>query len=310
MAAEQQSDTAPSATYDASRAARSWTRHAVVLALAAALVFAFWRSRMEWTPDMRLWRAVGDASFVLLALALAVGPLAVVWPRARPLVAWRRALGVGSALVASLHSYLVWDGWALWSLRRFFGYQNLSQAGGPDNIMVDPGFGLSNLMGTVALAWMLIIAATSSDRALRRLGARAWKYVQGFAYVVFYLVGLHVAYFLFLHYEPSVVSLVFQKATPEPNWARPWFVLAVLAVLGLQLAAFAKQVRRREAPSGRQRSRRRDAGPESGPQREAGRPAEAVGQPGVRPAGGGRPAAGAPPGPEAAAAAETGHPQP
>jgi methionine sulfoxide reductase heme-binding subunit len=223
-----------------------WLRHAIALAAAALLAFVFWRSRMDWAPEMRLWRAVGDAAFVLLALALIIGPLAVLAPRTARLVAWRRHLGVASALTAAVHAYLVWDGWALWSVRRFFGFQDLSEAGGPDNVLVDPGFGLANLVGLVALAWALIIAATSSDWAMRRLGARAWKYVQQFAYLVFYLSGLHAAYFLFLHYELSLVNLVFQKRVPDPNWARPYFVLLVVLVLVLQLAAFAKNVRPRK----------------------------------------------------------------
>lgn len=241
----------PDSPPPSARSHARWTRHAAVLALAGALVWAFWRSRMEWTADMRLWRAVGDAAFVLLSFTLATGPLAALWPRARRLLAWRRSFGVTAALAAALHAYLVWDGWALWSLRRLFGYQDLSEAGGPDNVLVDPGFGLANLVGIVALAWALLIAAISSDHALRLLGQRSWKFVQQFAYVVFYLTGLHAAYFLFLHYELSLVNLVFRKGVPEPNWFRAWFVLIVVAVFVLQLAAFVRQVQRDRAQAGR-----------------------------------------------------------
>ena len=224
-----------------------WLRYATALLASALLTLAFWRSRMEWTPDMRLWRAVGDAAFILLWLALLLGPMAVLRPKSARLMVYRRHLGVVSAITAAIHAYLIWDGWALWSVRRLFGYQDLRPAGGPDDVLVDPGFGLANLLGIVALGWMLIIAATSSGWALQRLGTRAWKYVQQFAYLVFYLAGLHSAYFLFLHYELGLVNLVFQKDVPEPNWARPWFVLAVGLLLGLQLTAFAKTVRRRKA---------------------------------------------------------------
>ena len=229
-----------------------WLRYATALLASALLTLAFWRSRMEWTPDMRLWRAVGDAAFVLLAVALLLGPLAVLRPKAGRLLVWRRHLGVASAITAAIHAYLVWDGWALWSLDRLFGYQDLSEAGGPDRVLVDPGFGLANLVGIVALSWMLVIAATSSAWAMRRLGSRGWKYVQQFAYLVFYLAGLHSAYFLFMHYELGLVNLVFRKGVPDPNWARPYFVLLVGTVLVLQLAAFAKTVRRRkpEPPTG------------------------------------------------------------
>lgn len=228
-----------------------WARHVGVGLLAALLVGLFWRSRMEWDAEMRLWRAVGDAAFVLLAFALASGPLAVLWSPAGRLVAWRRAFGVWFALIALLHAYLVWDGWARWSLSRLFGYEDLSAAGVPEPLMTDQGFGLANLVGLVALFLALVVAATSSERAMRLLGARAWKHVQQYAYVVFYLVGAHAAYFLFMHYEPSLRSIVFRKAVPEPNWFRFWFVGMVALVLVLQVAAFVRTVRRRRAARAR-----------------------------------------------------------
>src|SRR3546814_17349093 len=59
------------------------------------------------------------------------------------------------------------------------------------------------------------LLATSSDRAVRRLGPAVWSWIQGFAHVVFYLVVLHAAYFLSMHY-----TLSFHRAIPEPNWFR------------------------------------------------------------------------------------------
>lgn len=224
-----------------------WARHLATAGLSALLAYLFFRSRMEWDPEMRLWKAVGDASFVLFALAMAAGPLAVVWRRAGPLVAWRRALGIWFALLALLHAYLVWDGWARWSFGRLMGYEDLSGAGVPEPVLTMPGFGLSNLMGLVALALALVLAAVSSETAMRRLGPRAWKHLQQYAYVVFYLVGLHVAYFMFLHYDLSLSQLVLRKALTPPNWFRFWFVGAVGAVLLLQAAAFVKVARRGRA---------------------------------------------------------------
>ena len=220
-------------------------RHLGVGLVSAFLAYAFWGSRMEWDAEMRLWRAVGDAALVLLALTLAIGPLAVLWRPAARLLAWRRALGVWFALTALLHAYLVWDGWARWSLSRLFGYEDLSAAGVTEPVMTEPGFGLANLVGLVALFLALVLAAVSSEKAMRILGPRAWKHIQQYAYVVFYLVGLHVAYFLFMHYELGLRNLVFQKGVPEPNWAQFWFVGLVGLVLALQAAAFVQTVRRR-----------------------------------------------------------------
>lgn len=222
-------------------------RHLAVGLLAFLLGFVFARSRMDWSADMRLWRAVGDASFVLLALALASGPLAILFPATKALLPWRRPFGIWFALTGLLHAYLVWDGWALWSLRRLFGYEEIPLESGPVLVLTDPGFGLSNLVGLVALFWGLVIAAVSSDFAMRALGSRGWKYVQQFAYVVFYLAGLHALYFMFLHYNLSLRSLVFQKGVPPPNWFRGWFVALVVLIMLLQLAGFLKTVAMRRA---------------------------------------------------------------
>lgn len=222
-------------------------RHLAVGVLAILLGLVFWRSRMEWDPEMRLWKAVGDASFLLLALALAAGPLAILLPAAKPLLSWRRSFGIWFALTGLLHAYLVWDGWARWSLRRLFGFEEIPLETGPTLVLTDPGFGLSNLIGLVALFWGLLIAAVSSDFAMGALGSRAWKYVQQFAYVVFYLVGLHAAYFMFLHYNLSLKSLVFGKGIPPPNWFRGWFVAVVVTIMLLQLAGFVRTVAQRRA---------------------------------------------------------------
>ena len=45
------------------------------MAFSAALTLPFWYGRLDWDPEMRLWRAIGDASFILLLLLLLLGPL-------------------------------------------------------------------------------------------------------------------------------------------------------------------------------------------------------------------------------------------
>ena len=150
---------------------------------------------------MRLWRAFGDAAVVLLFASLALGPaarLSRVTARALP---WRRSVGVWAALAALVHAFLIFDGWARWSVRRFLGYEFIPQLGG--EVRLEPGFGLANLVGLVAAVWLLVLLATSSDRAVQLLGARSWKCVHGGASVVFYLVVLHTVYYLFMHYTAS-----------------------------------------------------------------------------------------------------------
>jgi len=201
---------------------------------------------------MRLWKAVGDASYVLLLVTLILGPLAKLVPVTRSWVKWRRQIGIWFALTASLHGFLILDGWARWSLRRFLGYEFIPQLG--REVRLEPGFGMANIVGVTALVLALVLAATSSDFALRRLGRPAWSWLHRLAQTVLVLSLLHGAYFLFIHYTPS-----FHKAPiPSLDWFRMPFLLAGLGVIALQATAFMNAAVRTEpaaAKSGQARSR-------------------------------------------------------
>ena len=148
-----------------------------------------------------------------------------------------------------MHAILILNGWARWSLSRLFGFEFVAQLG--REARMEPGFGLANLLGIVALVWGLALAATSTDAAVRRLGPASWKWLHSAAQVVFYLVLLHVGYYLFLHY-----TLSFHRMPPEPDWFRIPFVLLGLCVVGLQMAAFVHTVRRRKTARSSSRSSR------------------------------------------------------
>lgn len=216
-------------------------RSAVVGLVSLVLIGVFWVSRPQWTADMRLWRAVGDASVVLLALSLAVGPAGRLFPAVARIARWRRQLGIWTALTGLVHSVLVLWGWVAFDLGRLMGYEFVPQLG--RTARLEPGFGLANLMGLVALAWLLVLLATSSDRAVRRLGPGVWTWLQGFAHVVFYLVVLHAAYFLYMHYTMSF----HRSVPPEANGFRvPLLVLAGV-LLALQIASSVQGARQRSS---------------------------------------------------------------
>lgn len=219
------------------RRVRPLVRHLTAAALAAALVGLFWATRPTWDGEMRLWKAVGDAGFVLLLITLGLGPMARIARPVSRLLPWRRQFGIWFAIVAALHGVLVVHGWARWSLRRFLGYEEIPELG--REVRLEPGFGLANLVGVTALLFALVLAATSSDRALRRLGAPAWKWLHHSALFVFYLSLLHAGYFLFLHYTVS-----FHKQVPPPDWFRFPFVALGAGLLVLQGAAFVKTAAR------------------------------------------------------------------
>jgi sulfoxide reductase heme-binding subunit YedZ len=212
-------------------------RHLVVGFTTLLLTAGFWFTRLDWAPDMRTWRAFGDAAVVLLFVSLAIGPAARLWRPAGRLVRWRRETGVWCAVASLVHAVLIFHGWVRWSLERLWGFEFVAQLN--RTARLEPGFGLANLIGLVALAWLLVLAATSSDRMVRLLGPAAWKWLHHGAYVAFYLSVLHGAYFLYLHY-----SLSFHKAPAPPNWFRVPLVVMGFTVVSLELAAFVRTAQR------------------------------------------------------------------
>lgn len=204
-------------------------RHLWVVVLAVAGVLAFAESRAEWSPMHRWNRAVGDMSLVLVALAMAAGPMARLWAWARPLLPWRRELGVWGTLLALVHTVIILDGWVEWDLLRLFGYQFHPLLG--EYVMVLHGFGLANVIGIAALVYGIVLALSSNDRSQKLLGGSVWKFLQQGAYVLWALALAHTAYFLYLHFQD------FHRQVPEPNWLQLPFAVLVVAVATLQGAA-------------------------------------------------------------------------
>lgn len=221
-------------------------RHLAVLALAVLAVYGFWIARADWS-DMHRWnRAFGDASLVLVAIAMAIGPVAKLWLVTRVLIPWRREFGIWGIVLAAIHTAIILFGWVDWDFARLFGYEFHPQL--DRYVMIQHGFGLANIIGIVALFYGLVLASTSNNLSQRFLGGPVWKFFQQSAYVLWALIVIHTAYFLFLHF------LHFHQPVPEPNWARWPFVALVAVVLALQALASWKTWR------GNQKSRRRQEG--------------------------------------------------
>lgn len=218
-------------------------RHLLVAGLSALAVYAGWWVHGEWEPDMRLWKSFGVGAAFLIWFVALIGPAARLWLPLTRIITWRREFGIWFALVALVHFYLVWDGWARWDLRELLGYQYVAEL--DMYLRFEPGFGLGNLMGLTALLFALVLAATSFDRAVSFLGLSAWKWLHSFTYVIFYIVALHSLYFAFIHYTPAPHRILMGLPTAYPeNLLRFAYVVMLLSVFLAQFAAFMKTVRR------------------------------------------------------------------
>jgi sulfoxide reductase heme-binding subunit YedZ len=219
-------------------------RHLLAATVAAVLVFSVWQMHASWSPDMRLWKAFGGASLGMLWFAVFIGPAARLWRPLTRLVPWRREFGIWFVVISVIHAYLVWDGWARWDVAALLGYQLSPETG--MYLRAEPGFGLANILGLMALMLGLGLAATSFDRAVGFLGISAWKWLHTLAYAAFFLTTAHVLYFAFMHYTP---------ASPEAQLYAPnplrWVYLAMMVTVSLaQAAAFVRTTMARRSFGG------------------------------------------------------------
>jgi methionine sulfoxide reductase heme-binding subunit len=225
-------------------------RHVIAGLVGLVLTYGFWLTRPQWDPEMRLWKAVGDGSLIFLYATMAVGAVAKIWPSAGRAVRYRRELGIWFGILALLHTVLIVNGWARWDTMRFLGYDFVPELG--RLVRIEPGFGLANLMGLVAVLISVALMVTSGDWAVRGLGGSAWKFLHYGAYIILWLAVLHTAYFLFLHYTEH-----FHRRPPPPDWFRWPFVLLTLGLLSVQTIAFVQTVRQHNTI--RRSSRRRES---------------------------------------------------
>lgn len=158
-------------------------RHAAAVGLILVLMPLFWW--LDSDRSLPISHALlADTSLALLCLILMLGALARFVPKLRPVVPWGRELGIGMFVTAGLHVALLLD---------------------PDFFDVIPDIGQqSNTMwtaawwvGLLALAYALVLAATSNDWSQRTLG-RGWKFLQRQTYTLFVLTWLHTAAYVLL----------------------------------------------------------------------------------------------------------------
>jgi sulfoxide reductase heme-binding subunit YedZ len=153
-----------------------WERHVLVIFLTTVLMIFFLYSRAEWSAMHRWNRAFGDVSLILVAIAMALGPLSRLRRKTVRSLPYRRELGIYAIVLATIHTIIILVGWVNLDLMRLIGFELHPEL--QRYVMFDQGFGLANLIGVLALLYGLILAITSNDRSMRVLGSTVWKFVQ------------------------------------------------------------------------------------------------------------------------------------
>ena len=209
-------------------------RHLASAGAMLVLVVLYLNARGGFEYNGHDWnRSFGDASVVLFAATLAIGPLARLWRPASQALEWRRETGIWATIAAAIHIGIFWEwslGWGSW--RRFFYPANGQVASAlmedRANGFVASAFQVANVVGLVALVYAIVLAVTSNDASQRWLRG-GWSWIMKRATTMQVLILLHT--WLFAYY------LTREQALPAGTlWA------SLLAVLLLQTAAFAKTV--------------------------------------------------------------------
>ena len=191
----------------------------------------------DWNVDHAFWRSFAHAAFILLFLTLIIGPLAKLWPFFNRFMSWRRELGIWFAILAIGHGYAILDRWALWDIQRFFGLEYVEALGG--YAIFRPEVGIMNMMAIVIFPMIILLAITSSDRAVNFLGISSWKWLHNsLVHVIFYVVVLRWVLYAFFFFQPSLPNL----GMYPPVWTLyPFLWMALFAVI-LQAVSFIKTV--------------------------------------------------------------------
>lgn len=138
-------------------------------------VYAAFASQLGANPAEALIRGLGDWTIRLLLLTLAVTPLRTVFKRPQ-WIRYRRLFGLWTFAYATLH---------------LLAYAGFDQGLDPAAILQDTLKRPFILVGMLAFALLLPLAATSFAAAQRALGGRRWQALHRSVYAVAVLACLH-----------------------------------------------------------------------------------------------------------------------
>lgn len=189
-----------------------WWLFATVLGMVAAIAlasFAFWGPGTEGI--LHITRYTARFAFLIFIIVFASAALAQLFPS--PLTRWlrrnRRYMGLSFALAHFLH---------LGAIVVYF-----TAIGEMPNVVTIVG-------GGGAYVLIALMAATSNDWSVRKLGLKVWRRL--------HLVGISYVWLIFMN---SYIGRLTSEAPPEP---KPVFAVTAalgLLALGLRIAAWAKR---------------------------------------------------------------------
>ncbi len=148
---------------------------AILMVPLGMLITGFFTDNLGANPVEKMTHVTGDWALRILLISLAVTPMQRLF-KWRKIILYRRLLGLLAFFYALLHFsvYLIFD-------------QELNFADTLTDIKKRPYI----LLGTIALGLMIPLALTSTDRMIRRLGAKKWKKIHKSVYLVCLLAITH-----------------------------------------------------------------------------------------------------------------------
>jgi sulfoxide reductase heme-binding subunit YedZ len=151
-----------------------------IVAFTAALLPALWIAFQAATDDLgarpitEAIHQIGDWALRLVLITLAITPAQRILNYPRIILA-RRTLGVAAAAYAGLHI-------SIYILDQHFDLFKVAS---------EIALRIYLLIGALALAGLIALAATSTDAAMRRLGPQRWSLLHRFVYAIALLATVH-----------------------------------------------------------------------------------------------------------------------
>lgn len=206
---------------------RRWLTIAVFSVLVFAVVFLYKNIVTEryfsYYTDLLLIfnKSLAVTGFLLIALSLAMGPLARYFPKLAPKVRLRKEIGISGFLFAALHAFVT----------KFFLYEDIFTKTWRD------GHSQGMNSAKVALVIFTIAFVTSYKPLATWLGYKKWVYIQRLSYIGLLLSVVHI---IAIRKMPSL-SLTESLSYAKNKTEIVVFIVILIAVFALRISVIRKK---------------------------------------------------------------------